>query len=142
MVDFNNALFRELVRGVHSKLEARVVESDANFDEELKLLANIYEDVAQHCAQHTPGKGNVHIRFFENNDTEGTDEKLNQQVIDSINTLLERGYQPGDMAILVRKAKEGKQIADLLIEKNSQKAFLTDLQVISNESLFLSYNFV
>jgi ATP-dependent helicase/nuclease subunit A len=132
IVHFNNLFFPEAAAVLNSELV-----SNSN-DKTFQNISDLYSDSQQLVANKNINKGKVIIRFFDTESTGNDPEYYSTPILSEIKTLLEKGYSPGDIAILVRQKKEGKTIADLLIEKNTEDYFGQPVQVISNESLFLN----
>jgi len=57
---------------------------------------------------------------------------VNDHLGKTIEEILNRGYQKGDIAVLVRQNKDAKKITEYLCER--------DYPVVSNESLYLAFN--
>ena len=57
---------------------------------------------------------------------------VNNKLEDTVKEILSRGYRKGDITILVRRNADAKKITEYLCEK--------DYPVVSNESLYLSFN--
>lgn len=138
IVNFNNLFFP-----VASKIlnKAFLKNAEISADDEPGKLQNIdelYAGSVQLVADKSIENGRVLIRFIEKDLTGDIPGYYEPLLLSDIKDLLENGYQPGDIAILVRQKNEGQKIADLLIKESSKGYFSQPLQVISNESLFLN----
>lgn len=142
VIDFNNIVFRQaaefLQEDVNTQLESAgdILENKGDFED---LIAKAYADHFQKCARSEGDDGYVRIDLMEN---EGNKEDFRQmaigRTISDIENMQELGYEPGDMAILVRNKREGAEIARALLEKklaNPNTSYSYD--VISNDSLFV-----
>ncbi len=103
-------------------------------------IESAYSDLAQKVPG-LPGKegGFVRIQLFDAEKGKDWKASAHRQVIETIERLQDSGLQPSDTAILVRTAKEGKQISDVLLDhksRNPESRYKYD--VISNDSLFLA----
>jgi ATP-dependent helicase/nuclease subunit A len=103
-------------------------------------IRNAYADLAQEVPD-IPGRedGYVHVSMPEAETTEDWRVSVHEKLIKKIEMLQEQGFQPYEIAILVRRKWEGREIADVLLNRkrqNPDSGYRYD--VISNESLFLS----
>ncbi len=118
IVEFNN-LFFEKLRDFYKK-------ENENVD-----LGQIYSEIAQEPVKKQGGF--VSLQFIEPAGPEGdTDEVVFMRVNQIINDCRARGYDYGDMAILVRENKEGQRLADNLLRNR--------VPVVSPDSLILAKN--
>ncbi len=139
VVEFNNRIFGEASRMLQERLEQEAHESvwvGGDFDVK---IAKAYADIGQRVSSRNESKaGRVSVRMWEPHQ----DSDFKQEALERIPALLrdlqDRGYTPGDIAFLVRTAKEGVDIVDLLLRLNAEN---TDSRyrydVISNESLLI-----
>lgn len=108
IVDFNNAVFSGVGRGC--------------------LLGDVYDD----CMQSVPAarKGNesgrVKVRFIE--EKKWKEEAIHRTVGD-IRELMEKGYAPGQITVLVRKNEEGAFAANALMKEG--------ISVLTEDSLLI-----
>jgi len=100
-----------------------------------KAYATSYQDIPK-------GKintcGNIKHYYFESEKDYSFNDKALDKLPQTIKELQESGYKANDIAILVRKAKEGRMVADKLMEckeQNNDSNITYDF--ISNDSLFL-----
>lgn len=142
VIDFNNIIFRQasefLQDDVNAQLESAgdTIKNKGDFE---NLIAKAYADHFQKCTKGGNDDGYVRIELMEN---EGSKDDFRQmaisKTISGIEKMQELGYEPGDMAILVRNKREGAEIAKALLEKKlatPDSAF--SYEVISNDSLFV-----
>ncbi|MCP4147001.1 MAG: UvrD-helicase domain-containing protein, partial [bacterium] len=116
VVEFNNRFFE--------KVGALYKEKQTN-----ELLEQIYSDIAQDAV--VDEGGYVSLSFIEDIEDEISGESLvPRQVKAIIEQCLDRGYHPGDIAILVRENRKGQLVGEYLLENG--------IQVVSPDSLKLS----
>lgn len=146
ILDFNNAFFKiaadSLQQLFDNELNASIQKiDDPDFDKQFKqVISRAYIDTYQKLPEQ-PGKkgGRVKIKFYKK---KGIGKEWQQEVArdlpETIEQLLEqKNYQPGDLAILVRKNSEGRQVANLLLDYQNTKPDAKKYQIISSESLML-----
>lgn len=112
IVEFNNDLFTFLSEDFSDQMHAKL------YKEGNQQLTNIEDS------------GYVHISFINEKDTDKKNEAYSLKTYTIVLDLIEKGYRPSDICILVRKQKEGVVIADYLTEKG--------LSVISSETLLIN----
>ena len=130
VINFNNNFFKvlpELIReGVHP--------------EGHELLDLAYsEDLIQEIATKNDSSGYVKIDFLEKK-TEATEEEAEttwkevalKKTVEQIKYLLKQNYAYRDITILVRKNKEGNEIANYLLEQGITRIISPDSLLISN----------
>ncbi len=138
IVQFNNLFFNQAVKTVQNSLLATISGSPGS-DELLRTMhERIYDNVTQQIRSDAAGKGMVRVKFFNAEDTRKQPGLFEDYLLNHINELLKSGFTPGDITFLVRTRDEGKVLADFLIAGNTTGLFLTNLGVISEESLFVS----
>ncbi|MFA0960684.1 UvrD-helicase domain-containing protein [Roseivirga sp. BDSF3-8] len=147
IIQFNNALFTLLPAILRNKLA-----------EHLPMKAEVpaagyFDKVYEHVAQKDPGlsdkrtKGYIELNFLQEKDesygedeelTSWKDEVLRRLPMD-IERLQEKGFAAGDIAILTRTARDGKRVADRLMEYKNTAEIKEGInyEVVSSESLFV-----
>ncbi len=138
IVEFTNSVFSAAIDLLEKYIEDRNNEFLHSNPELRNMISRIYKGVEQSVAGQNVLTGYVKLEFFSKKEVGDDDSMLLDTFYRDIKNLLELGYLPGDIAVLVRGKREGKKIADFLIQKNSEKQFALNLNVISDESLFLS----
>ena len=138
VVKFNNRLFPATEEKIRSQLQNFFKDQGSNTKNYLEILHEIYSNISQEVSGDKKDNGNILIRFFSKQLARENIDYYVEPFIEAINSLLENGYLPGDIALLVRTKKEGKKLADLLINLNNESRFINPVEVISDESLFLS----
>jgi ATP-dependent helicase/nuclease subunit A len=137
IVRFINSIFPAAVKNVKNKLLNSLSDRSEPPDE-LQLLESMYGDVVQEIPNRNMNRGNVFIRFFSKKEINGVNDYYHEVLISQINSLLKKGYSADEIAILVRKGEEGQQLANLLIECNAAGRFEEELNILTEESLFLN----
>ncbi|HKK61156.1 MAG TPA: UvrD-helicase domain-containing protein [Bacteroidales bacterium] len=142
IVYFNNGIFEK------ATVEAWQLITDNIPSEQLhsKLLENLhsmfknaYAGAAQTLPENKIGSGGaVHVELIENSNNEGFRNDVMDRLPDWISQIQEAGYKASEIAILVRKNREGSEIAKCLMHaKNEGKYSHCNFNFISNESLFI-----
>ena len=142
IVDFNNTLFFHATKIVEDQFWSSVPEEYKTVDEISDLRTKI-SDSYSGLIQQLPQKekvsgGSVQVTFFEE-EKNGWREQVNQEIPVLIEELQDKGIQLGEIAILVRSKKDGREIVETLLKhKNKQQTpYRYNYDVISNESLYL-----
>jgi len=137
IVDFINNIFPSSVEILQNQFNNKGGINNSTEIDTLYSLKHLYSDVRQQIPEKSRNKGRVLLQFFLKSAISGNPDYYKEPLITSIDNMLQKGYSPGDIAILVRSKKEGQLIANFLIEQNAVNRFCRDLTVISNESLLL-----
>lgn len=122
IIQFNNVFFEKASTLLQEKLNSNIEESNQGND--LKsVITNAYRDVEQKVSKNA-SDGFVRIEFIEKANLKA--ERM-QIALEKIPTLLEdlvdRGYKPNDIALIVRKNDEATELINyLLTYKNSLEA--------------------
>lgn len=133
IVEFNNFFFKSLVNEIES------------LGKDTLDFSNLYSNVVQYPS-HREEKGYVEIRFLNqesntDNESEGSDEEVSplSGVGPLISSLLERGYDCRDIALLVDTNQLGKDVIAAIVAYNaSLPAGMKKIDFISEESLLVS----
>ncbi len=86
-------------------------------------VSRIYHDVAQQVCFKDPAEGSVDVRFLKDQDAEM------DEIVASVQSVVDAGGKHGDVAILVRGNQEGSEIAARLVSEG--------IPVVSDDSLFV-----
>lgn len=137
VVEFNNAIFPVLARNLEEKY--------AETGMETTTITDIYRDVAQQVPD-SIGKdgGFICLERIVINEEESTDElndRVMQRLVQQIEELQDvRGFQPSDIAVLVRRQREGQLVAEALLEARNacEKERQHRFNFISQGALYLS----
>jgi ATP-dependent exoDNAse (exonuclease V) beta subunit len=125
IVSFNNTFFKRAKEVLGERA------SEIYGEQSCDLINRSYNDVEQKL-EYCKDSGYVNITFIDNDKDEEltTQEKANAIVLNILNELKNGNISMKDILILVRKNKEGSDIAGVLNENG--------YKVVSNDSLFLS----
>lgn len=121
IIDFNNAFFTIASNHEYQK------QKELNGSES-EQLQKAYADVVQKIPEGRDNQGMVQVTLLNNEDYE---QQTLTCILETINTLLEKGIKPNKIAILVRKNLNIPIIADFLIEN------LKDVNIVSDEAFHL-----
>lgn len=129
IVDFNNDFFTLAAQLVDKQLQLT--------DQNISTIAYREEELKQASATHLEEGGFVRVKFY-GNDKKSEDaeyalhwkDKALKELVDTVKQLLANGFEPKDIAILVRKNQHGNAIALHLFQNGITK-------VISPDSLLL-----
>jgi len=150
IIDFNNYIFNnaaEISQDIfNEKLNSLSQDELNNFGSDIKeTITNSYKDTFQQNPEKVNNLGGrVLVKFFESEGRSRTQyrekviEKLPQTIED---LLINKKYKAGDIAILVRTNREGKDIAETLLNYISTDDVRVKYPIISSESLFLINSF-
>lgn len=106
------------------------------FDSEYKTISQaIYEDIEQKNAQQNK-QGYVKISLLEGDEEGSFKEHSLELLAQQIESLLDNGFAPRDIAILVRKKSDGELVMRYFLD-NESKNRRHDFRILSGESLFL-----
>ena len=142
IVKFNNTIFDALVP-LFEKFIVDTLEKN-NHSELLSdyegMFAKNYSDIKQNIKK---GKGGiVEINFFDGKKDEYRELAL-CKCVEQIENLQQKGVSPGDIAILVRKNKDGQQVARFLLDygRSSKANQNISYRIVSNEALRLNSSY-
>ena len=142
LIAFYNHFFPEAKKLLSGKLN-RGADGDS-MDQELdNKLENVYQDVEQNWPEREGKEGGyVEFSFLEGEEKLSWMDKADQRTIETIKSLQDKGYEAGEIAILVRYVEDGKRIARAILEYKQSRPeddkYLFDL--ISNEILYLTHS--
>lgn len=142
VVCFNNSIFKLIPQWIQEHFNAQAEPMNELLDKTLatSLLKN-YSDVQQ--IPKSGVGGFVRLRFF---DKEKTDDSWKipalKTMAEELEKLIEIGYRPGDIAILVRTHAEAAKTTRFLLDyqNNETESKQVKYQVVSTESLLLAAN--
>jgi len=139
IVSFNNSLFGKISK----KLEA-LIETDLEASEEEEFVTRWKETVRQiygSTSQKVSEKNINCMGYVEMRFSDISKEEYYRNVNSGLPLLIEdiqsRGYKPGDIAILVRKSSQGRDVASALMQYAAGRDEAYMFNVISNDSLFI-----
>ena len=157
IIDFNNSIFKHVPEiaqkeyntdfpNNQNSCQTPLKVSD-NYKGEIgyeKILTSAYSDTYQYLSPKTPKTGGrVKINFIrvikKADKQKKWRENINKLIPQTIDDLLKnKNYTAGDITILVRKNKEGKEIVDLLLDYQNNTTGAENYNIISGESLFIN----
>jgi ATP-dependent helicase/nuclease subunit A len=136
---FNNLLFQSAREMVAGKFES-INEFTESKDDLKDRFKKAYSDVIQKLPfAYARQGGYVEVAFLTGDDNKTWQDQADEKVVKIIMKLQDNGYEPRDIAILVRKHDEGKRITEYLLScktKSGNTGYSFDL--ISNELLYLT----
>lgn len=137
VIDFNNWCFKNGSSVIQNVLNADLDDiSGIAADEYNNVIEKVYDNAEQVVPEkNIETEGFVSVDFI---DAEEYNDAALDLMIESIENLSEKGYQPRDMAILVRKNSEGSMVATKLMElqkTHPDKGHI--FRFVSNDSVFL-----
>lgn len=142
IVKFNNSVFESIVPLFENYIETSL--SKNNHSELLSvykgLFADNYKDVKQNIKK---GQGGcIEIKYYEGSTEEYRELSL-ERCVEIIEELQYKGVSPGDIAILVRKNKDGQQVARYILDYGRSKFAKPDIsyRIVSNEALKLNSSY-
>ena len=122
IVEFNNALFSSIIERENDKLNARLNEAGRAHRISAECKTELYDTLRRAYADHeqTPRRkhnsnGYISITAPAEGEKELVGESGMPLYIERIREVLERGFLPRDITILVRKNSEGMDIAEELL---------------------------
>lgn len=135
IVEFNNNLIEACVRKDNDQLNQLLdTTSNASRQQLTDMLASAYKDLYQKHHQ-SPDAGYVSLTEYDPAD-EGVQQAV---VIETIENLQQRGYAPGEIAILVRTNTQGVSIAKQLLDYKAQNPHTPYCyDVVTQEALLIS----
>ncbi len=132
VVEFNNALMGQVVRLDNLQIKARIEEGAVapQVAEELcKILPGAYTDHAQQARKKSSATGYVSV--------ESCDKQ--PPIVERICQILDLGYRPSDLLILVRRSREGARVARTLLDfKRQNRNPRYHFNVMTQDSLNLN----
>ena len=144
IVEFNNALFTSVIERENAELNSRLDEADKNgrisaeCKEELyNTLERAYADHEQKSRRKHTNSGYISISApVEGGELVGKNDM--PLYIERIREVLERGFLPRDITILVRKNSEGMDIAEELLYYRDQLPQELWFEITTEEALSLA----
>ena len=131
IIRFNNRLFTLIPAQVDEILSDETVA--VNF-------RKLYSEAVQKGAGNRKG-GYVRLEFIEDTREVKWQELVLEKLPGIIGSLLEKGYNPSDIGIIVRDGREGSKVLKTLIDYNNlpqEGKKHSDIRVVSSDSLLLA----
>lgn len=135
IVLFNNTAFSIFKKLVKNQLTSDMPEENEALNHLASQIDNAYADTLQSLPDNAREGGYINTSFYEK---DGFKHSVLEKVPELIAQLQDKGYNPGDIAILVRKKSEGKEVVNTLLEYKRTSQTHHRFDVISEESLYLS----
>ncbi|NJM94362.1 MAG: UvrD-helicase domain-containing protein, partial [Cytophagales bacterium] len=137
VIHFNNQFFRGAAFLLSSELKDYMVEEILE-----PTFTKAYKDTEQHVPASAEGAGGyIEVRLFDRGEGRGKNwqEQALIQLCHAVEDLQSRGFKPQEVAILVRKGREGERVAQQLLQ-HREAAGRPDVvyDVISTDSLYLA----
>ena len=132
VIEFNNRVFSGLPQLLQQQLNNKLPESELADNKSPLYTAEAipYTNVIQQVSPKQAGKeGYVYVEKLTGNEEIKAADEVLQRLPHLISELLSRGYRSSDIALLVRKNKEGQSVANVLLAHG--------FNIISQDSLFL-----
>ncbi|MEW5844996.1 MAG: UvrD-helicase domain-containing protein [Bacteroidota bacterium] len=130
VVEFNNHFFKNTSEIIDSQNNDKT----QNFSFSLK---DLYSDVVQQVLRTEP-EGYVEVAFVPPKTDEANDTFTNH-IKHLLIDLKKRGYRAGDIAFLVRKNEQGRELAELLLKLNKDESELSGfIKIVSQDALILN----
>lgn len=127
IVEFNNEFFKRAALIEYQNEKNATQESNSGTILEPEQLQKAYDDVCQKVPNGKPYRGYVSIELYP----KATDEELMHRTEERIRELLDKGAQPCDIAIILRKNDQISMVADYLTQA------MPDIKFVSNEAFLL-----
>ena len=141
IVDFNNRFFTHAAEALQEQFNNELKDNEntgVTLSGYENTITKAYEDVMQKLPQGREG-GYVRHEFIERGSEIPWQETVKENIPHIIEDLQDRGYLLRDIAILVRRKTEGKEIADIMLAYktggDAKQGYKYD--VVSDESLYL-----
>ncbi len=133
IIDFNNAIFGSLKANFEDSLLREIDNEEEIF---INKFRNIYDSFVQESGKpEAQQQGFVKIQFFPDDEFK---EESTHSLVEQVKQLQDNGIKASEIAILIRKNKEGTPIIEeFLSAANQVENRAYNLSVLSNESLFL-----
>ena len=145
IVEFNNSLFSSIIERENDSLNARLNEADRANRISTECKTELYDTLSRAYADHeqTPrrkhnNRGYISITAPADGEKELTGKSGMPLYIERIREVLERGFLPRDITILVRKNSEGMDIAEELLYYRDRLPKKLWFEITTEEALSLS----
>jgi len=140
VVKFNNFFFEKARTILQTDFNADLESSniDKSLSEEYRVtIESVFADVVQKPKSKI-ADGLVQCHFIDDSEKGVYEQQTLERLIASIEEVQEKGFKAGEIAILVKKNKQGKMIAEAIINhKNTKGNSKYCYEVISDDSLYI-----
>jgi len=142
IVEFNNAFFFQAARLLQSKLNEAMKSVLSQYNELNKFTTKIEHAYSNVYQQISPKAGLGHVKFTfidEEENEEGWQAESLNRLPSLLEDLQDRGYQPKDIAILVRKNEEAQAVVEKLLNYKTTPEAKENCcyDVLGNEGLLI-----
>lgn len=141
VIKFNNWCFNTIYRIISDVIKSRIDagEYPQNY---LDIFRRTYGAVEQKIPKNKAGSGGyVRVDYIEAANSEDYDNEVSNWLIEQVDRLSELGFQPGDIAILVRSNRQGTMVANSLAQAQSDNPEKAGrYKFVSSESVLLGNN--
>jgi ATP-dependent exoDNAse (exonuclease V) beta subunit len=143
IVKFNNSIFSASIPILENYIATHLEQN-----KHIELLPQYegmfktnYKDVVQNIKKKDGGW--IKVQFFSGKKKEEWQKKSLERCMEIIEELQLKGTSPGDIAILVRKNKDGEQIASYILDyaRSPLAKDNVSYRIVSNEALLLSSSY-
>ncbi len=147
IVNFNNLFFEQMVGVIKGAyFDNAIADADTldqqQFKDKLDYVLDAYADVTQKTPATGELKGEIFIRFIDEENLEEVKwkEEAVRLTIERVEALQEKGYQLRDIALLTRNKEEGKLMANAFFEHANSPLARPNMRydVVSSEALYLT----
>jgi ATP-dependent helicase/nuclease subunit A len=143
IIRFNNTLFQIIPGILAGQIAAELHGSGTGRDvaeSQVSLFRKAYEDAVQQIPEQAARSGGmVHVELFGSEAGSFHDQVLDR-LPEWIQEIHQQGFEPGEIAILVRTRREGISVANRLLRHAGRTGDSYHFRLISNESLLLMHN--
>ncbi len=142
VVDFNNALFA-IAPALLQDIYNNALDTSSLKEKERDALNTKIKAAYDKSYQHVPAplqhkEGHVQVEFLSDEEDATWKDKALELLPITLERLQDKGYELKDIAILVRKNKEGAKIAEALLRyKEEHPSDRYSYDIISDEALFI-----
>lgn len=132
VVLFNNRLFARSADWLQQKYNQLGDNSPALYH---NTITSAYSDAQQLVASGRK-QGLIRCHFVEDESTPEYQQTTCKRLIETIKEVQDKGYRAGDIAILVKRNKEGKAIAEALLKaKRNEPSY--NFELVSDDTLYI-----
>ncbi len=141
IIQFNNSIFGALKDVFVSAFQEKTAKEKPGIDLNIHdAIHEVYNDIVQVPGNlELQGKGQTRLNFVAFESKDDFQEKSLDLLLEQVKELQDKGYEAGDIAVIVRKNSDGLPIIQKLLEAGELPENQNyNFEIISNESLFLS----
>lgn len=143
VIKFNNWFFESVLDSYGNHAD-KMVENECFKPEFAEMFKRTYGEAYQKIPKHKEDtNGYVSIKYIGKNEFSNEEEYnavAGEWLVNQVDELAELGYQPGDIAVLVRANKEGQNIAQHLAKAQIDSKHPERYRFMSNETILIGNN--